>query len=220
MNLADLRRTLGVDGDGVGGCMGNSTMGHEADDDGLYGADSKARRRLSMERMDLLKVCFCAYAFLIFPLFAWLPNCLAARIAAFLLLFNVYFCDHGKKDNSSEMGNCTRFCMTCISSFCVCVSLHPFQFWLLTLCIIQLTPDVKHGLHSKGRVRQLHDMDAVWPRPLAGHPVVKRDMLPSFVSDNPLWSRSFGCLIFGCLQYFRVLNVLLSPAISARIYAY
>lgn len=60
MNLADLRRTLGVDGDG--GCgMGNSTMGHtsEADDDGLYGADSKARqRRLSMERMDLLKVCF------------------------------------------------------------------------------------------------------------------------------------------------------------------
>lgn len=58
MNLADLRRTLGVDGDGCG--MGNSTMGHgsEADDDGLYGADSKARqRRLSMERMDLLKVC-------------------------------------------------------------------------------------------------------------------------------------------------------------------
>lgn len=65
MNLADLRRTLGVDSDG--GCgMGNSTMGHtsEADDDGLYGADSKARqRRLSMERMDLLKVC----SLLLFP---------------------------------------------------------------------------------------------------------------------------------------------------------
>ncbi|XP_046652383.1 G-protein-signaling modulator 2-like isoform X2 [Daphnia pulicaria] len=57
MNLADLRRTLGVDGDGGCGGMGNSTKGHasEADDDGLYGADSKARRRLSMERMDLLK---------------------------------------------------------------------------------------------------------------------------------------------------------------------
>ncbi|KAK4023199.1 G-protein-signaling modulator 2 isoform X3 [Daphnia magna] len=57
MNLADLRRTLGVDSDGGCGGMGNSTKGHtsEADDDGLYGADSKARRRLSMERMDLLK---------------------------------------------------------------------------------------------------------------------------------------------------------------------
>ncbi|XP_046652384.1 G-protein-signaling modulator 2-like isoform X3 [Daphnia pulicaria] len=44
MNLADLRRTLGVDGDGGCGGMGNSTKGHasEADDDGLYGADSKA----------------------------------------------------------------------------------------------------------------------------------------------------------------------------------
>ncbi|XP_057367392.1 G-protein-signaling modulator 2-like isoform X2 [Daphnia carinata] len=57
MNLADLRRTLGVDSDGGCGGMGNSTKGHasEGDDDGLYGADSKARRRLSMERMDLLK---------------------------------------------------------------------------------------------------------------------------------------------------------------------
>ncbi|XP_057367323.1 G-protein-signaling modulator 2-like isoform X1 [Daphnia carinata] len=102
MNLADLRRTLGVDSDGGCGGMGNSTKGHasEGDDDGLYGADSKARRRLSMERMDLLK----------------------------------------------------------------------------------LTPDVKH-LHGKGR-RQLHDMDAVWPRPLAGHPVVKRDMLPSFANGD------------------------------------
>nr|CAG4647017.1 EOG090X05CB [Megafenestra aurita] len=105
MNLADLRRTLGVDGDGVGVCgMGNSTMGHasEADDDGLYGADSKARqRRLSMERMDLLK----------------------------------------------------------------------------------LTPDVKH-LHGQ-RLRQLHEMDAVWPRPLAGHPAaVKRDMLPLFANGD------------------------------------
>jgi hypothetical protein len=65
MNLADLRRTLGVDGDGGCGGMGNSTKGHasEADDDGLYGADSKARRRLSMERMDLLKVCLCSSAF-------------------------------------------------------------------------------------------------------------------------------------------------------------
>lgn len=44
MNLADLRRTLGVDSDGGCGGMGNSTKGHtsEADDDGLYGADSKA----------------------------------------------------------------------------------------------------------------------------------------------------------------------------------
>ena len=57
MNLADLRRTLGVDSDGLG-C--SSGAGHEADDDGLCGgADSKARqRRLSMERMDILKVCF------------------------------------------------------------------------------------------------------------------------------------------------------------------
>nr|CAG4649298.1 EOG090X05CB [Scapholeberis mucronata] len=102
MNLADLRRTLGVDGDGCG--MGNSTMGHgsEADDDGLYGADSKARqRRLSMERMDLLK----------------------------------------------------------------------------------LTPDVRQ-LHGKG-LRQLHDMDTMWPRPLAGRPaVVRRDMLPRFANGD------------------------------------
>ncbi|XP_057367460.1 G-protein-signaling modulator 2-like isoform X3 [Daphnia carinata] len=44
MNLADLRRTLGVDSDGGCGGMGNSTKGHasEGDDDGLYGADSKA----------------------------------------------------------------------------------------------------------------------------------------------------------------------------------
>lgn len=89
MNLADLRRTLGVDGDGVGVCgMGNSTMGHasEADDDGLYGADSKARqRRLSMERMDLLKVCF-AYAspqlYVIF-LFAFLHDFIPAHINFF-----------------------------------------------------------------------------------------------------------------------------------------
>ncbi|XP_046652382.1 G-protein-signaling modulator 2-like isoform X1 [Daphnia pulicaria] len=102
MNLADLRRTLGVDGDGGCGGMGNSTKGHasEADDDGLYGADSKARRRLSMERMDLLK----------------------------------------------------------------------------------LTPDVKQ-LHSKGR-RELHEMDPVWPRPLAGHPLVRRDMLPPFANGD------------------------------------
>ena len=72
MNLADLRRTLGVDGDGGCGGMGNSTKGHasEADDDGLYGADSKARRRLSMERMDLLKVCLCLAAFVAL-LFFW-----------------------------------------------------------------------------------------------------------------------------------------------------
>nr|CAG4643179.1 EOG090X05CB [Ilyocryptus agilis] len=62
MNLADLRRTLGVDGDqGAEGCGrgigGSSTGATEADDDGLCGADSKARqRRLSMERMDLLKL--------------------------------------------------------------------------------------------------------------------------------------------------------------------
>nr|CAG4650124.1 EOG090X05CB [Sida crystallina] len=62
MNLADLRRTLGVgDGDALGGGALHSTSSHpsqqaEADEDGLYGADSKARlRRLSMERMDLLK---------------------------------------------------------------------------------------------------------------------------------------------------------------------
>ena len=66
MNLADLRRTLGVDADaaagidaygGSGGVGGGSAGGHEGDDDGLCGADGKARqRRLSMERMDLLKV--------------------------------------------------------------------------------------------------------------------------------------------------------------------
>lgn len=60
MNLADLRRTLGVDGDGADGLGSSSAAvggGMEADDDGLYGADGKARhRRLSMERMDLLKV--------------------------------------------------------------------------------------------------------------------------------------------------------------------
>ncbi|XP_045027458.1 G-protein-signaling modulator 2 isoform X1 [Daphnia magna] len=102
MNLADLRRTLGVDSDGGCGGMGNSTKGHtsEADDDGLYGADSKARRRLSMERMDLLK----------------------------------------------------------------------------------LTPDVKL-LHSKGR-RQLHEMDAVWPRPPTSQPMVRRDMLHQFANGD------------------------------------
>ena len=73
MNLADLRRTLGVDGDGGCGGMGNSTKGHasEADDDGLYGADSKARRRLSMERMDLLKVCSLSMDF---SFFIFVPN--------------------------------------------------------------------------------------------------------------------------------------------------
>nr|CAG4646227.1 EOG090X05CB [Macrothrix elegans] len=61
MNLADLRRTLGVDGgggQGVDGIGGSAGAGHasEGDDDGLHGADNKARqRRLSMERMDLLK---------------------------------------------------------------------------------------------------------------------------------------------------------------------
>ena len=70
MNLADLRRTLGVDSDGLG-C--SSGAGHEADDDGLCGgADSKARqRRLSMERMDILKVCFvrlCLHIFFIYLL--------------------------------------------------------------------------------------------------------------------------------------------------------
>jgi len=74
MNLADLRRTLGVDGDGGCGGMGNSTKGHasEADDDGLYGADSKARRRLSMERMDLLKVCLSSSAFAALLFFAFI----------------------------------------------------------------------------------------------------------------------------------------------------
>ena len=63
MNLADLRRTLGVgDDDMTAGSFhpnrGHSSQQAEADEDGLYGADSKARlRRLSMERMDLLKVC-------------------------------------------------------------------------------------------------------------------------------------------------------------------
>ena len=56
MNLADLRRTLGVDGDGLGTSSG---AGQEGDDDGLCGGTDKARqRRLSMERMDILKVCF------------------------------------------------------------------------------------------------------------------------------------------------------------------
>ena len=66
MNLADLKRTLGVDTDGSGdvlGSLGGPSSGRgfsEVDDDGLYGADGKARqRRLSMERMDLLKVCLC-----------------------------------------------------------------------------------------------------------------------------------------------------------------
>nr|CAG4641662.1 EOG090X05CB [Eurycercus lamellatus] len=90
MNLADLRRTLGVDGEAAGAdAIGGSSLGHgsEADDDGLHGADSKARqRRLSMERMDLLK----------------------------------------------------------------------------------LTPDVKH-LHGRLRRHQLHDMDAVWPKPPTSH---------------------------------------------------
>nr|CAG4637757.1 EOG090X05CB [Chydorus sphaericus] len=63
MNLADLKRTLGVDTDGSGdvlGSLGGPSSGRgfsEVDDDGLYGADGKARqRRLSMERMDLLKL--------------------------------------------------------------------------------------------------------------------------------------------------------------------
>nr|CAG4647869.1 EOG090X05CB [Moina brachiata] len=58
MNLADLRRTLGMDGDsGPDGMGGSSNMGlSEADDDGLYGADKARQRRLSMERMDLLKL--------------------------------------------------------------------------------------------------------------------------------------------------------------------
>jgi len=58
MNLADLRRTLGVDSDDLDGLGRGSSLSHgEADDDGLYGADNKARqRRLSMERMDLLKL--------------------------------------------------------------------------------------------------------------------------------------------------------------------
>nr|CAG4636141.1 EOG090X05CB [Eubosmina coregoni] len=54
MNLADLRRTLGVDGDGLGTSSG---AGQEGDDDGLCGGTDKARqRRLSMERMDILKL--------------------------------------------------------------------------------------------------------------------------------------------------------------------
>jgi hypothetical protein len=66
----------------------------------------------------------------------------------------------------------------------------PFQFRLLALWLIQLTPDVKQ-LHSKGR-RELHEMDPVWPRPLAGHPLVRRDMLPPFVSfNNPLLIRLY-----------------------------
>ena len=53
MNLADLRRTLGLELDGAASNAGQS----EGDDDGLYGADKARQRRLSMERMDLLKVC-------------------------------------------------------------------------------------------------------------------------------------------------------------------
>jgi len=92
MNLADLRRTLGVDGDGLG-CSSGS--GQEADDDGLCGgADSKARqRRLSMERMDILKVCFVRLClqFFIFFLFAYLFHLLPARSYFFCmaLLFSV-----------------------------------------------------------------------------------------------------------------------------------
>ncbi len=64
MNLADLRRTLGVvdsDAAAKGEPCGSGHLSSEqadGDEDGLYGTDSKARlRRLSMERMDLLKVC-------------------------------------------------------------------------------------------------------------------------------------------------------------------
>ena len=68
---------------------------------------------------------------------------------------------------------------------CLLVFWRPFLLWLLTLCVIQLTPDVRQ-LHGKG-LRPLHDMDTMWPRPLAGRPaVVRRDMLPRFVSVNPL----------------------------------
>ena len=64
MNLADLRRTLGVDGEQLAVGRASSHSHAEAEEDGLYGADNKARfRRLSMERMDLLKVC-CAMALL------------------------------------------------------------------------------------------------------------------------------------------------------------
>lgn len=89
MNLADLRRTLGVDSDGGCGGMGNSTKGHtsEADDDGLYGADSKARRRLSMERMDLLKVClFCLLS--LFFLFASILRIAPHQVVSF---FHYYY---------------------------------------------------------------------------------------------------------------------------------
>lgn len=202
MNLADLRRTLGVDGDGVGVCgMGNSTMGHasEADDDGLYGADSKARqRRLSMERMDLLKVCFAYASPQLYVIFFYLLSCTTSsqRTSTFsigltvfcklpwyqvdLFLF-LFFC-------ATLRGNCLLLAPTRIGLHLLLLLFlfgAPFSFWLLALCVIQLTPDVKH-LHGQ-RLRQLHEMDAVWPRPLAGHPAaVKRDMLPLFVSVNPL----------------------------------
>ena len=201
MNLADLRRTLGVDGDGGCGGMGNSTKGHasEADDDGLYGADSKARRRLSMERMDLLKVCLCLAAFvalLFFWFFAsfFVPHPWSLPLFIITTLGRWEFYWRPSKTYHYQFyllawAAAWRFYYDFIIIIII-VFLGPFQFWLLALSLIQLTPDVKQ-LHSKGR-RELHEMDPVWPRPFVGHPVVRRDMLPPFVSfNNPLLIRLY-----------------------------
>jgi hypothetical protein len=148
MNLADLRRTLGVDGDGGCGGMGNSTKGHasEADDDGLYGADSKARRRLSMERMDLLKVCLCLAAFVALLFFLVLGFFFSASshtrgLSLYLLL--------QLREGGNSTGNLPKliiinfifsrelqhgdFIIIIIIIIIIIVFLGPFQFWLLAL---------------------------------------------------------------------------------------
>lgn len=58
-------------------------------------------------------------------------------------------------------------------------------------------------------------MDAVWPRPLAGHPAaVKRDMLPLFVSVNPLWSGSIGCFLAVYISILSRLECVLSLSLT------
>ncbi len=151
MNLADLRRTLGVDGDGLG-CSSGS--GQEADDDGLCGgADSKARqRRLSMERMDILKVCFVKLClqFFIFFLFAYLFISSASCTILFLL--------HGFAIFSF--------------SYLFLVGL----LWLI-IFIFQLTPDVRQ-LHARTGHRRLHEVETMWPKAPASH----LERPPQFVS--------------------------------------
>lgn len=151
MNLADLRRTLGVDNDDLDGLGRGSSLSHaEADDDGLYGADNKARqRRLSMERMDLLKVCLLAYLDLLAS-----PPLLP-------------FVSHGPHASDFDLFY-FRFIFFVIVGDVVHALSTLFEFSVHSLipCLkcIQLTPDVKH-LYGKGR--KLHDMDAVWPKPKA-----------------------------------------------------